>query len=131
MSEKELNALCGIWQRRLRLQDWDVKVRLVRERDLHNSNNQGECEWSISTKAAVVRIIDPVDYSPDCAWPQDMERVLVHELLHLHFAPFSAECGTAEDVAQEQAIHALSQALVELARRSDEYGHRGHLDNDN
>lgn len=116
LTQEQLEERLAYWQRVLRLQDWRVKARLVRERDFRNPGNQGECEWSLSTKVAIIRILDPVDYSPDCAWLQDMERTLVHELLHLHFAPFRAESDTAEDISQEQAIDCIATGLVALYR---------------
>jgi hypothetical protein len=49
-----------------------------------------------------------------------MEKTLVHELLHLHFAPFAAPDGTPEDTAQEQAIDLIAKALVAEHRKTQE-----------
>ncbi len=95
-----------------------MKVNLMRERDFNTNDSQGECSTVLTTKTAVIRVLDPLDYSPNAAWPQDMERVLVHELLHLHFAPFEAENGTPEDVLQEQAIDCIATGLVALDRQA-------------
>ena len=115
MTEHELQALCAEWQKRLRLQDWDVKVQLAR-RWAMEPGNQAECEWNLRKRIAVIRVLDSVDWNSDTPWPQDQEQSLVHELLHLHFAPFRAEPETPQDVAQEQAIDAIARALVELKR---------------
>lgn len=118
LTEVELRQKCAEWQKVLRLEDWDVKVKLKRGRDLE-LGGAGECGWTIEKKQALIKITDSADYPPDCIIPQDMERTLVHELLHLHFAPFDDfESGTAEDTATEQAIHFISCALVDLARRT-------------
>ena len=37
---------------------------------------------------------------------------IVHELLHLHFAPFQESDDTPKGVAQEQAINCISQAII-------------------
>lgn len=116
LTQEQLEEQLVYWQKVLRLQDWRIKARILRERDFCNPGSQGECDWSLSTKTAIIRILDPVDYSPDCAWPQDIEQVLVHELLHLHFASFDAESSTAERVAQEQAIDCIATGLVGLYR---------------
>lgn len=117
MTQDELVALCRKWQRILRLQDWDVKVRLARTWDMQSSDNLGECSYELRKRMAAIRVLDSVDYdSEHTPWPQDQERTLVHELLHLHFAPFAADSGTPQDIAQEQAIDAIAGALVQLAR---------------
>ncbi len=123
MTEQELQALCSLWQKRLRLQDWTVVVRVVRRHEMALKDVQGECEWVLPRKQAVIRLLDPVDYVPERIVPQDMETDLVHELLHLYFAPFDADDGTLEEMHQEQAINAIGQALVALARKgADDHG---------
>lgn len=115
LTEQELQELCRKWQERLRLQDWDIVVRLVRKRDFAIKDGvDGECEWESQNKIAIIRILDPIDYDPDCILEQDIERTLVHELLHLHFALFREE-GIRETLL-EQAICAISKTLVALAR---------------
>lgn len=130
MSEKELQELCSVWQKRLRLQDWDVFVEVV-PKDKLRQESQAECRHTLSKKIAHISIIREEDYPSRSMVPQDQERDLVHELLHLHFAPFCAGRGTLADDMQEQAVHAISCALVDLARRSDDYECHGHLDTDN
>lgn len=115
MTQEELEALCRTWQKRLRLQDWTVKVRIVRRHELDHADIQGQVTWVLSRREALIKLLDPIDYLPDCVLPQDLETTLVHELVHLYFAPFDAEDGTLEDIYQEQAIDGLSKALVELA----------------
>lgn len=115
MTQAELEALCAKWQRILRLQDWDVVPKLVRWHEMP-TDRLGECDHRLSKKMAVIRVLDPNDAPPNNAWPHDPEKTLVHELLHLHFAPFRAEPDTPADVAQEQVIDTLARALVALAR---------------
>jgi hypothetical protein len=118
LTEKQLQERCTYWQKVLRLQDWEVFVFVSRERNFLSPKSQGECEWVIGTKHASIRILDPADYPPNESFPQDMERILVHELLHLHFAPFdNSEVGSMEDNAQEQAIESIASGLVLLERK--------------
>ena len=116
MTKEKLQAMFAEWQKRLRLQDWKIYVEISRDRDMKFEGNGGEVHWQIEAKQAVINIIDPIDYPPNTMAEQDMEQTLVHELLHLHFAPFDAEHNTPADVAQEQAIHAIAEALVKLKR---------------
>ncbi|MCY9513310.1 hypothetical protein [Paenibacillus apiarius] len=115
-TEDDLRARCADWQKTLRLQDWIVVVGISRARDMQLDNCCGVCEWSLPKRMANIRILDPTDYPADSMEPQDMELTLVHELLHLHFAPMSTEDNT---VPEEQAIEAISRGLVELKRKSE------------
>ncbi len=115
-TEDELRELLKEWQEVLWLRDWDVKVGIYRQEDFDHKTGQGEITWILPKKQAVIKIVDPIDY-PKVQWAQDMERTLVHELNHLHFAPFdNADEGSANDISQEQAIDALAKALVTLKR---------------
>lgn len=120
LTEEQLRARCEEWKKTLRLQDWIVSVGISRARDMKLDNSSGECEWSLPKRMVNIRILDPVDYPPDSMEPQDMELTLVHELLHLHFAPMSTEDNV---VPEEQAIEAISRGLIDLARRGGEQEH--------
>jgi hypothetical protein len=75
---------------------------------------QGCVDITWSRKEAVVSIVDPVDYPPDSAWKQDMEQVLVHELLHLHFPEPE---GNDLHMLYEQGVQMTALALVDLKRQ--------------
>lgn len=112
LTEEQLVAKCKEWQVVLRLQDWDVKAGIFRERDMA-IGGEGECDWNLTRKIASIRILDPIDYPEGAMIPMDMEDTLVHELLHLHFAPFFNEEKSTE---QEQAINSITNGLISLAR---------------
>lgn len=117
LTEDQLQGLCREWQSTLRLQDWDVKVKVVRRSAFGNQDAQGECRWVVPKKAALIFILDPVDYPSDIEWPYDMERTLVHELMHLHGAPFDTfDYGSMQDTALEQMVECSADALVRLKR---------------
>ena len=118
ITQEEANRLLEYWQRQLRLQDWWIQVKIVRGNGLNlPAGVQGRCTWTLPRREAFIQLLDPVDWDRDCVYPQDMEATLVHELLHLHFAPFDTfkEEG-AKDIASEQAINAIAWALVSLDR---------------
>lgn len=113
----ELEAWVTEWQRRLRLQDWDVKIQVRRRYDMSLANAHGTCTWELCKKLAAIEIMDPNDYDPGSwAWVNDVEKTVVHELLHLHFAPFASPDDGPADIAQEQAIDLIARALVDAKR---------------
>ncbi|UAK17567.1 hypothetical protein [Sporolactobacillus terrae] len=120
LTADQLQDKLNYWQKKLRLQDWQIAISIVRARDFELEECQGECHWNIQSKLAWIHILDPVDYEPNKAFPQDMEKTLVHELLHLHFAPINADTeNELIDVAQEQAIDLIARALVETERETN------------
>lgn len=119
-NDDELQRDCAEWQKRLRLQDWIVKPMIARARELESNNCGGECEWNLRLKTAVIRILSAVDYPDNLIFEQDMEQTLVHELLHLHFAPlFASTEDKSIECAQEQAIESIAGALVQLKRANE------------
>ena len=117
-NNEEIVSLCFEWQRELRLQHWEIAVKIARECEFETKNAQGECRWTLSTAQATIKIIDSVDY-PSSPFKQDMEKTLVHELLHLHFASFDeTKNGSLEEVMLERCIDHISKALVNLKRKA-------------
>ncbi len=113
LTQEELEQKCREWQAILKLRDWDVKPKIAR---YYDEPNLGSCTWKLQKKMALINIQEHDDYDHNLKWERDQETTLVHELLHLHFAPFDAEPETPQGLAQEQAIHATSTALVNLKR---------------
>jgi hypothetical protein len=109
----DLSALLAEWQPALRLQHWLINVRYER-----HLGSQGRVSYNLRSRTAVIRIIDPLDYEHENPnFPQDVERTLVHELLHLHFAPLQTRDKSPEDLAEDQAVDALARSFVDLKRR--------------
>ena len=110
-----LQKLCERWQKRLRLADWHVVVKLCRLNEMGR-----DCVGCIfvynESKDAVMMVLSPLDLPLVSEHFSQEERnydlTIVHELLHLHFAPFQEDDTTPKGVAQEQAINCISQALV-------------------
>lgn len=106
MTQAELESLCAKWQKRLRLQDWNVKVEVVRFFDI--PEKLGEAEIHNQRKEAVIRIIGESDRREQRDTP--VEHTLIHELLHLHFEPFWDQDKYTE---MEQAINLITGALYD------------------
>ncbi len=110
-----LQKLCERWQKRLRLSDWHVVVKLCRLNEMGR-----DCVGCIfvynESKDAVMMVLSPLDLplitEHFAQEESNYDLTIVHELLHLHFAPFQEDDTTPRGLAQEQAINCLSQALV-------------------
>jgi hypothetical protein len=116
MTQRQLEKLKDDWAKRLRLQDWKIAVTIKRSPDLKLEKTLGSCEYTLTQKRAEIELLHPDDYRAPHVGNRDFEWTLVHELLHLHTAPFYVtEPGPAND-AQEIAIDLISEALVNLKR---------------
>lgn len=108
MTQAELEKLCALWQKRLRLQDWRVTVQLVRKYVLPDCH--AEIESHSRTKIAKMKIVAPGDRDPEWADETELEWSLVHELMHLYCPDYSP--SDDEDVEFETMLNLVSEALV-------------------
>lgn len=115
---EELHKQLVYWQKVLYLQDWTVDLRIARQWEMSDSTTLAECEWFLSRRDAIIRVLTPNDLAgvskyfikdEEC----DYDVSLVHELLHLHFAPFHTD---KDETAHEQAINAISRGMVKVWR---------------
>lgn len=122
LTQEELEKLCEEWKKILRLEHWDTRITIARDRDFAGDDNEGEIDYILEKGDASIRILDASDYPyPKTPFKQDMEATLVHELLHLHFAPFKPD-KEENDLAfcfWERTIDDLSKILVKLKRERD------------
>jgi len=110
VSPPDLRALCDALQSDLRLRDWRVDVAYVPDlRDSSGSPVYGLCSHLVDAKRASVAIRDP--RTPLSASDPSVEEILIHELVHLHFAPLSGDTR-AEIAAEEQAVWSITEALA-------------------
>ena len=116
LSQAEAQECSAYWQRQLRLSDWQVRVRIVRRYDLP-PDRVAQCQYFITSKSAIVSLLDATDFHPATEFvDRDHEIGLVHELLHLHIAPFEPKPETLEQKMSEVAIESLAQGLVLINR---------------
>lgn len=105
----DLQKLLDELQRELRLRDWRVEVSYVP--NLASPDGRpvyGLCSHLVDGKMARIEIRDPE--TPLSSSDPSVEETLIHELVHLHFAPFATE-RPAEIAAEEQAVWALTEAI--------------------
>jgi hypothetical protein len=117
---EELQQRLIYWQGVLRLQDWRIDLRWATWHEIGEAAD-AHIEWNSFECDAEITVIEEAHYfAPRFGRRQhyDPEFYLLHELLHLTLAMWSTEKGTAEDLAQEQAINHLAGALLDLDRRA-------------
>jgi len=102
------------WQQRMNLQDWNIRVELVRA-DRLEPHTLGNIHWDTDVKKATIGVLAPQDYQlPYNAMLADMEVTIVHELVHLELA--SLPRSEASRRTEEHAVNEIAAALLRLAR---------------
>lgn len=118
-SEAELQRYCLRWQVMLRLQQWRVKIRYARAREMTTDMGDiawGRCRINENHLKATVTVLHPDDYEDD-EGREEIESTVVHELLHLLMNGVRREQKApdqAGDVAEEQVINVTAGLLVDL-----------------
>ncbi len=115
----DLHALLKEWQPRMRLADWDLKIRYVPTLD-----GTGRSRSNPRLKCASIDILEPAYWAPNVWGEPDVERVLLHELGHVLFSPLEIPGDTPNDLHEEQIVEAYARALFDakyaLPREDDE-----------
>jgi len=122
MTREQLERIIATWQERLRLRDWDVKIS-VHEAD---SENDAEIHVHDYHEQASIRLNPKwVDWDVGLA-----NRVIVHELLHIHEQETKRPVDQAQNAmtkpayemlwgwyvaGRERWIEKLAQAIVDMA----------------
>jgi len=106
MSSQKLNRLLHLWQKRLRLLDWNITVVLVPQEEI--PGEEGHNDWTDEEMSSRIRIIDVPDEGK-------VEAFLVHELIHLRLADWEVE--TYGDPKLERAVNLLTDSFLTAYRR--------------
>jgi hypothetical protein len=113
-----LNQKLWLWQKRLKLQDWNIAVKLAPVSHLR-PKTLGNINWDRKQKSAVISVMSPDDYKlRGQAMLDDMEMTVVHELVHLHLSGLPRSEDTKK--VEEQAVNMLADALIRLDRKQFE-----------
>ena len=79
----------------------------------------GSIHWDSEKKTAVIRVLDPADYSlPFHEMLDDLEFTVVHELIHLEIVPVLSRFARsdADRIEEEHAVNYMADALLRLDR---------------
>lgn len=117
MTNKQLEKLCRIWQKRLRLQDWNVRIAFEPVSDIDGAF--ARTRNSRTYKEAVIQMGVPDQLGKNWLGSHDTEVTLVHELLHLHASGFDErlEEKSPEYREFESMLELSAVALVGLSRK--------------
>ena len=92
-TESQLNQLCDMFQKTLRIQDWVLNVQVVHESEIDGADGQHNSD--LGQMRSLIRLASPESRKPASASPNySMRETLLHELVHIVFstlAPNSAE----------------------------------------
>lgn len=114
VAKRFVNERLGVWQQRLKLQEWRISVVMIRRDDL-KPRTLGGIKWDKPKKSAVISVLDPSDYRlPIREMLDDIEMTIVHELVHLELA--SLPRSEASRSSEEHAVNGLAEALLALDR---------------
>lgn len=117
-TEAQLNQLCKEYQKLLRLQDWNVEVKLVDQFTI--PENEGIITRHLSTKQACISIPSPETFASAVSAEQDMLYCLLHELIHLHFpGAIEKRFEEMEHDLFELGINCLAWAIADLVPLPD------------
>jgi len=112
VTDEQVHDWLHVWQKRLRLDDWKIEVKIVRIWELEQGT-LGHIDWSIPHKTATIKVLNPSDYElPKDKIPADMELSVVHELVHLHLSVLPLNKSSRN--AEEQVVSMIADALVSL-----------------
>lgn len=114
-----LEKLLEEWKSILHLEHWDISLRIRREKDFLEGDNQGEITFNRVECQAIIHILDPIDWV-DTPFKQDMEKTLVHELLHIIYADFEPEdSDSLQYILWHRSIDSMARVLVSLKRKGE------------
>ena len=109
-----------LWQKRLQLQDWSIKVEITRPSDLRQGT-LGNVHWDPEKKTARIRVLSVADYQTSYERAlADMEDTIVHELIHLRLASiwqYTPNRTEQSRAAEEDAVVRIAQTLLQLDRK--------------
>jgi hypothetical protein len=115
MTELELQELCAEWQKRLGLSYWKITANFARHYEF-DDDSEAKATYIMGQEKAIIKVMSPNDYNS--LYPQDIEESLVHELIHILYAPLAPDGGFSgiQQTFEEQFINRTASALVTLKR---------------
>lgn len=117
MNETNNEKLLAYWKDVLGLSDWAISLKTdCFSSDMLMQNCAGETEWTESIKSAVIRILNEKEYG-DRIVPFDLEKTLVHELLHLKFCLLGESGNDLQDRYVHQLIDDMARAFIAAKRQ--------------
>jgi len=120
--QTDLEKCLKKWQRNLRLEDFDIVIKIKRFVNMNAGDSTGTIRANEWHKCVTISLLDPTDYIEsnynNMVWGYDMEDSVVHELLHIHMFPYTPEDKESlEYTALETCISTLANAFITIDRK--------------
>ena len=111
--KRKVEAACKRWYKRLRLQEWDLRIYEVEAEHLVNCrDNNGEV---LANYTALPMYMDGVISFNEELPPEDFEYVVFHEMRHFHYSKIALVFQQAWDgrskMTREQMFGLLEDAI--------------------
>lgn len=107
MTLPQLQRLCKVWQRRLRLQDWKISLQLLPNPVMGNGEAaDGLVDWDDEEVTATVTLREGLEETR-------LESTLVHELLHIRMNDLTPNEGETNDSGLERTINLLADCFLQ------------------
>lgn len=106
---KKVSSLVAIWQDRLTLNHWEIHLSVLDSDP--GEEHTGYIKGDLTYLHAHLKIFKPRPHELFTA--EILDKVIIHELLHLHFMGMGVIIGTPEHMAEEQAAQILSRVIWE------------------
>lgn len=117
MTPKQLSSSISKWQKRLRIQDWDIQVEVLSRGALIDKVGDdvlGACHCQETKKKASIVLLHPTELLPE---DDDLETILVHEMLHIVMPVqdlnISVDKKNPVYIAYERIIDQMARTLTE------------------
>lgn len=111
MTQAQIDRLCRTWQKRLRLQDWKVTVKLTPESEMP-ANHWARIEWDDEDMTALMLFQDDQEGA-------QAEENFVHELVHLRVQELThkKDSGFIDNPAVERTVNLLTDCFLQAYPR--------------
>ena len=110
MTKRELNALTKLWQKRLELGHWKIKVLFQSEHEM--GENAGCVRYMPEHSQAEICILRPEDRE-EGGHHDSIEEDLIHELLHITINGHKTLEDLQYDACFERGLNIIAKALAE------------------
>ena len=116
IKEEDIRDYLGKWIRILGLENWDIRAHVVRAEKMTLDGCAGENNYNEMARQSLIHLRDPMDW-PEGEFEIDMEKTLVHELLHLTFSLLDTK-DKLKSTIMHRVLNDVAVALIRADREN-------------
>lgn len=105
ITTKMIKALVAEWQKILKLEHWEITISVVPSKEFKAGH--ADIDVNFMYFIADMRIAN-IKFSQEA-----LDKLIIHELLHVHLAGMNILIGTPEHTAEEQAVQIISRVIYD------------------